>query len=917
MAMYQNPQAAMNVLMGGPPTPEEQEIASRILATDGGLPQALENMGAAPPSAQMAQQASPQIPPQTPPQTPLPNQRPTDEETLRSMERMQRLEARSGWVMDNQNVAVPWNPNLTWGVYLSEIFEKQGPEAVDTIIDQQLRAEEPPQEEPPSRMPVLPTLPMPDPNQQLEAAAPPPPAPPPGPPPTAPVGGQGGIMAAANGGLVGFANGGMRDEEYYREQMYDPEPDPASRADVGRADVGRADTGQDDDEPQYRWSSTPGPRPQNMRGPEPGLYSPGTPLYAALQVPKLTDRRIRGMASWVGDRAGGLGDLARRAYDEVQGIRERGALDRQLESTGINLAEAAIYGAPLPPIPPRVRPPSWPQDDQQEEQFFPWWKRINPLTGRYYESDPQLNQGIPKFADGGLNMAPGGSPVGEDEFMNVLSQLSGEAGIPEGQLDAVAEAATQTAGAPAAANDNVMDSGIMQTVEAVEATDEELAGIGSLAEMNAQLVATGEEGLVHATPGELIFDPSRLNEPDQRMLLAALETAGIDPNSATVGNEANILNKMTGLPAFGFFSSITKPFKAIGKGVKKVGKFLKRNAGTILGIAGAMTGNPWLAALGSGIGSLIEGKPIQAALLSAGMSFAGTKWVGPWIGKQLQAAAPSMFSPTVGATIGKVPGVPGTAFGTKVATKTAEGFAQITAQNAAAKAATTAAINAGEGLSREAVTALAQTAASTAITTTAGTGLGAAAIEKGAAQIAQTAVDNVLAGTVTKVAGMAIPERVLTSTLTKGLTQPIGDVIGGQIASYGGRMGAQMLEPMVTGIPAADQQAALDAWNAQYDYTPSSEQLYDFYTNTYVPNQQVDVPQAIGGIPGYGNTLLAAGGGYINGVGGPKSDSNLARLSNGEFVMTEAAVRGAGYGDRIAGARRMYDIMNGLERRAA
>ena len=67
---------------------------------------------------------------------------------------------------------------------------------------------------------------------------------------------------------------------------------------------------------------------------------------------------------------------------------------------------------------------------------------------------------------------------------------------------------------------------------------------------------------------------------------------------------------------------------------KKVGRFLKKNAGTILGIAGAMTGNPLLAAFGSGIGSLIEGKPIQNALLSAGLSYAGSKWVAPWIGEK-------------------------------------------------------------------------------------------------------------------------------------------------------------------------------------------------------------------------------------------------------------------------------------------
>lgn len=69
-------------------------------------------------------------------------------------------------------------------------------------------------------------------------------------------------------------------------------------------------------------------------------------------------------------------------------------------------------------------------------------------------------------------------------------------------------------------------------------------------------------------------------------------------------------------------------------------------------------------------------------------------------------------------------------------------------------------------------------------------------------------------------------------------------------------------------------------------------------------------------------------GGYIEGPGTGTSDSvpamiyqnggpvQEAMLSDGEFVMTERAVRGAGGGDRNAGAAKMYEMMNRLERRA-
>ena len=69
-----------------------------------------------------------------------------------------------------------------------------------------------------------------------------------------------------------------------------------------------------------------------------------------------------------------------------------------------------------------------------------------------------------------------------------------------------------------------------------------------------------------------------------------------------------------------------------------------------------------------------------------------------------------------------------------------------------------------------------------------------------------------------------------------------------------------------------------------------------------------------------------ANGGYIQGPGTGRSDSipaqiyqggvpvQEARLSDGEFVMTENAVRGAGNGDPNKGAARMYEMMRKFER---
>ena len=54
-------------------------------------------------------------------------------------------------------------------------------------------------------------------------------------------------------------------------------------------------------------------------------------------------------------------------------------------------------------------------------------------------------------------------------------------------------------------------------------------------------------------------------------------------------------------------------------------------------------------------------------------------------------------------------------------------------------------------------------------------------------------------------------------------------------------------------------------------------------------------------------------GGAVNGPGGPKDDVIDAKLSDGEFVMTAKAVENFGGGNRLAGAKRMYNMMNQLD----
>ena len=80
---------------------------------------------------------------------------------------------------------------------------------------------------------------------------------------------------------------------------------------------------------------------------------------------------------------------------------------------------------------------------------------------------------------------------------------------------------------------------------------------------------------------------------------------------------------------------------------------------------------------------------------------------------------------------------------------------------------------------------------------------------------------------------------------------------------------------------------------------------YNYYTDPYRPVRRSS-GYADGGD-------VHAGGGEVSGPGTGTSDSVPARLSDGEFVLTAKAVRGAGGGNRDVGAARLYDMMSELE----
>jgi hypothetical protein len=91
-------------------------------------------------------------------------------------------------------------------------------------------------------------------------------------------------------------------------------------------------------------------------------------------------------------------------------------------------------------------------------------------------------------------------------------------------------------------------------------------------------------------------------------------------------------------------------------------------------------------------------------------------------------------------------------------------------------------------------------------------------------------------------------------------------------------------------------------------YTPTGERL-----NLVA---QGDVQSGPVQFVAQGGVMDLRQGGESEGPGTGTSDDIPAMLSDGEFVMTAKAVRGAGGGDRREGAKRMYQMMDQLEARA-
>jgi LysM repeat protein len=80
----------------------------------------------------------------------------------------------------------------------------------------------------------------------------------------------------------------------------------------------------------------------------------------------------------------------------------------------------------------------------------------------------------------------------------------------------------------------------------------------------------GDTQIAHVRPGELVLPPEILDKDLVKSLEKKLNDAGFEYSTLVVGDEDVSINPRTGLPEFGLFSKLKKAVSSAWKGVKKI-----------------------------------------------------------------------------------------------------------------------------------------------------------------------------------------------------------------------------------------------------------------------------------------------------------------------------------------------------------
>ena len=466
----------------------------------------------------------------------------------------------------------------------------------------------------------------------------------------------------------------------------------------------------------------------------------------------------------------------------------------------------------------------------------------------------------------------------------------------------------------------------------------------SAAEMLAEFGRNGDTYIVHAAEGETMVPMEVLDENPKlkSMLFTQMEEMGIEPERYIVGNELNSINPVTGQPEF----FLKKIFRKIGRGLKKV---VKKIAPVVLPIALSFALGPiYGAGLGSGITTLLQGGSLKdaakSALISGGIGALGAGFTGNQGGflKNIQFAAgsPLQAAAQQRASFAKLFG------GDKAVDPTATAKAGTTGTDAAGKVADASTIDTAGALKGDPGLAKGQIGTDQIVPK----GTDPSLFEKYVYDPAPAQFDAATGqvtgeGTLESIfspsrSGLdpTIQQQVASADVAKQLAaidpaSPIAAETAAQIKAAGATRAAEAaaLNPgfLQKSAPLLYAGAGVAGAAALAGYQDQDDDGVDDTTGLTLDEYKQQYPDRFFGDDFYGDNpyyqdptfltqqaVTAARGGAINGPGTSTSDSIPAMLSDGEFVMNAKAVRGAGGGNRKAGAQRMYDMMRKFERMA-
>ena len=490
----------------------------------------------------------------------------------------------------------------------------------------------------------------------------------------------------------------------------------------------------------------------------------------------------------------------------------------------------------------------------------------------------------------------------------------------------------------------------------------------------------GDDTVAHVETGELIV-PRALIEKNPELkesIFNHLRELGVeDPERYVVGESNNSLNPTTGLPEF-FFKKL---FKSVSKIAKGVGKALKKAAPIIIPMAlnyfAPGLGQVYSAALGAGIGTLVQGGSVKDALkaavlggatgaLTAGFSGpnSGIEGFGQNIASDVSmgtanigdAFSQGSFAPLQSTGLPSLRNLDAdpsnnTGVGTETLDTTnmasADGSVQVAGDNVFPKlgeyevnpkaytfgpeGVQTNLTGVDGGVQNQFATPRVYSADEAFVPTNinTGTGAGSSNMYESMKNLGSKTSDVLFGTDATQSELFAKAGQFQKDALAEGYT------LGSKEAMA---MAKKELNPGIIRKygPSLALAGVAGAAGGMFD-VPEEEPMEETRTGMDVYNENPDVynvanltPQYITGDPSVGSNYpyyipqAAAAGGEIfpRRVGGimpnegiPDKDSVRAMLMPGEFVMTTDAVKGLGGGDMNKGINNMYGVMRNLEQR--